>query len=56
MKCEELAIFGKYIESIYEITCQERSHTFKSGGAQAAKITLGPFCPKKWRGPTLLLL
>ena len=23
-----------------------RSHTFKSGGAQAAKITLGLFCPK----------
>ena len=28
-----------------------RSHTFISGGAQAAKITSGPFCPKKWGGP-----
>ena len=31
-------------------------HDFKTGGAQAAKIILGPFYLKKWRGPTLLLL
>ena len=35
---------------------QGRSHTFKTGRAQAAKIILGPFYLKKWRDPTLLLL
>ena len=35
---------------------QGRSHAFKTGGAQAAKIILGPFHLKKWRGQTLLLL
>ena len=35
---------------------QGRSHAFKTGGAQAAKIILDPFHLKKWRGPTLLLL
>ena len=35
---------------------QGRSHAFKTGGAQAAKIILGPFYLKKWRSPTLLLL
>ena len=34
---------------------QGHSHTFESGGAQAPEIILGPFCFKKWRGPTLLL-
>ena len=27
---------------------QGRSHDFKSGGAQAAEIILGPFDLKKW--------
>ena len=35
---------------------QGRSHAFKTGEAQAAKIILGPFNLKKWRGQTLLLL
>ena len=35
---------------------QRRSHTFKTGGALAAKIILGPFELKKWGSPTLLLL
>ena len=35
---------------------QGRSHVFKSEGAQAAKIILGPFDLKNWEGPNLLLL
>ena len=35
---------------------QGRSHTFKSGGAQAAKIILGPFYLKNWMGPTQILI
>ena len=30
------------------VTLQGRSHAFKTGGAQAAKIILGPFYLKKW--------
>ena len=35
---------------------QNRSHAFKAGGVQAAKIILGHFHLEKWRGSTLLLL
>ena len=35
---------------------QGRSHAFRTGKAQAAKIILGPFSLKKWRGLTILLL
>ena len=39
-----------------QITRQGRSHAFKSGGPQNAKIILGPIYLKKWEGPNLLLL
>ena len=35
---------------------QGRSHAFESEGAQTPKANLGPFCLKKWEGPSLLLL
>ena len=39
-----------------QVHLQGRSHAFKSEGAQAAKIILGPFDLKNWEGPNLLLL
>ena len=35
---------------------QGHSHAFESEGAQSPKAILGPFCLKKWEGPSLLLL
>ena len=33
-----------------------RSHDFESERAQSPKAILGPFCLKKWEGPSVLLL
>ena len=34
---------------------QGHSHSFESEGAQSLKAISGPFCLKKWEGPSLLL-
>ena len=57
VRLEKFPIFqADYFDFEYIFTNQGRSHAFKTGGAQAAKIILGPFYLKKWRGPTLLLV
>ena len=50
------SLYWRQIFMKYKANKQGRSHAFKTGGAQAAKIILHPFHLKKWRGPTLLLL
>ena len=50
-----LLILANRTLTLQGLGTQGRCHTFESGGAQAPKIILGPFCFKKWRGPTLLL-
>ena len=42
--------------AVLENQKQGRSHAFESEGAQSPKAILGPFCLKKWEGPSLLLL
>ena len=56
-QCQKSNIFSIHEQKQYlHVIYQGRSHTFESEGAKSTKAIFGPFCLKKWEGPSLLLL